>query len=266
MIGAFARAGARLAEPRYLDAARRAAALRARHAGGRRDGHAAALVARRQRPRAGLPRRLRVPGRGPARAARRDRRAGVGRGGAAPRGGAGGAARRRRRRRLLRRGRRPAPAVPREAGVRRRRRLRQRHRRAQRGRAGAAHRRRAVGGSRRGHAARVRRRRWRRPRSPTSRSCARSSACASSSGRRHPPCASSPRRAHRRAARSDRAEPAAAPTASLEDEAYDAVEVYGRLGSSEDEEWKPFQLELDVRRGWHTNANPAARGPRRRRA
>ncbi len=52
----------------------------------------------------------------------------------------------------------------------------------------------------------------------------------------------------------------AAATPSLEDEAYDAVEVQGRLGSSEDEEWKPFRVELDVRRGWHTNANPAAEG------
>ena len=56
------------------------------------------------------------------------------------------------------------------------------------------------------------------------------------------------------------AEPPAAAEPSLEDEAYDAVEVQGRLGSAEDEEWKPFRLELDVRRGWHTNANPAAEG------
>jgi hypothetical protein len=47
---------------------------------------------------------------------------------------------------------------------------------------------------------------------------------------------------------------------SLEDEAYDAVEVYGRLGSAEDEEWKPFHLELELRKGWHANANPAAQG------
>jgi hypothetical protein len=51
---------------------------------------------------------------------------------------------------------------------------------------------------------------------------------------------------------------AAAP--SLEDEAYDAVAVEGRLGSAADEDWKPFRLELEVRRGWHTNANPAGDG------
>ncbi|MGE5126073.1 MAG: protein-disulfide reductase DsbD domain-containing protein, partial [Betaproteobacteria bacterium] len=54
-------------------------------------------------------------------------------------------------------------------------------------------------------------------------------------------------------------EPVAA-TPSLEDEAYDAVEVEGRLGSGDDEEWKPFRLELALRRGWHTNANPAGEG------
>ena len=47
MIAAMARAGARLAEPRYLDAARRAARLRAREPGRRRD--APALLARRPR-------------------------------------------------------------------------------------------------------------------------------------------------------------------------------------------------------------------------
>ncbi len=50
------------------------------------------------------------------------------------------------------------------------------------------------------------------------------------------------------------------PPSSLEDEAYAAVEVEGRLGRGEDEEWKPFRLELDVRRGWHANANPAGEG------
>jgi len=48
--------------------------------------------------------------------------------------------------------------------------------------------------------------------------------------------------------------------ASLEEEAEGAVELYGSLGRSEDEEWKPFRVELDVHRGWHTNANPAAQG------
>jgi len=63
--------------------------------------------------------------------------------------------------------------------------------------------------------------------------------------------------------------PALAPAASsapasageaLEEEAYAAVEIDARLGSSEDEDWKPFRLELSVRRGWHVNANPAGAG------
>jgi uncharacterized protein YyaL (SSP411 family) len=57
--------------------------------------------------------------------------------------------------------------------------------------------------------------------------------------------------------------PAAAPVPelpTLEDEAYEAVEVDGQLGRGEDEEWKPFRIELAVRRGWHTNANPAGAG------
>jgi hypothetical protein len=44
---------------------------------------------------------------------------------------------------------------------------------------------------------------------------------------------------------------------ALEEEAYAAVEIDARLGTSEDEEWKPFRLELSVRKGWHVNANPA---------
>jgi uncharacterized protein YyaL (SSP411 family) len=59
------------------------------------------------------------------------------------------------------------------------------------------------------------------------------------------------------------AEPPAAPDApvpSLEEEAYDALEVEARLGTSDDEEWKPFRLELRLRRGWHVNANPAGAG------
>ena len=51
-------------------------------------------------------------------------------------------------------------------------------------------------------------------------------------------------------------------TATLEDEAYDAVEIDARLGSSEDDDWKPFRVELTVRKGWHVNANPAGSGPR----
>jgi hypothetical protein len=55
-------------------------------------------------------------------------------------------------------------------------------------------------------------------------------------------------------------EPPAAASPSLEDEAYGAVDVEAKLGSSEDEEWKPFRVEMDVRRGWHANANPAGDG------
>ena len=47
---------------------------------------------------------------------------------------------------------------------------------------------------------------------------------------------------------------------ALEEEAYAAVEIDARLGSSEDEHWKPFRLELSVRKGWHVNANPAGAG------
>jgi len=44
---------------------------------------------------------------------------------------------------------------------------------------------------------------------------------------------------------------------ALEEEAYAAVEIEARLGTSEDEQWKPFRVELGVRKGWHVNANPA---------
>ena len=55
---------------------------------------------------------------------------------------------------------------------------------------------------------------------------------------------------------------AAAPSAAeaLEEEAYAAVEIEGRLGTSEDEEWKPFRIELDVKKGWHVNATPPGAG------
>jgi hypothetical protein len=56
--------------------------------------------------------------------------------------------------------------------------------------------------------------------------------------------------------------PAPAPPASdaLEEEAYEAVEVDARLGSSDDDDWMPFRVELAVRKGWHVNAHPAAPG------
>jgi hypothetical protein len=61
---------------------------------------------------------------------------------------------------------------------------------------------------------------------------------------------------------SEAAGPTAAPSATgtLEDEAYDAVEIDARLGTSEDDEWKPFRVEMTVRKGWHVNANPAGPG------
>jgi uncharacterized protein YyaL (SSP411 family) len=53
---------------------------------------------------------------------------------------------------------------------------------------------------------------------------------------------------------------AEAPAAALEEEAYEAVLIDARLGSSEEDDWKPFKVELEVRKGWHVNANPAAAG------
>jgi uncharacterized protein YyaL (SSP411 family) len=52
----------------------------------------------------------------------------------------------------------------------------------------------------------------------------------------------------------------ATPVGSLEDEARDVVEVDARLERGTDEEWKPFRVELAVARGWHINANPAGDG------
>ena len=42
---------------------------------------------------------------------------------------------------------------------------------------------------------------------------------------------------------------------ALEEEARDAVEVEGHLGSSEDEVWKPFRVDLQIRPGFHINGN-----------
>jgi uncharacterized protein YyaL (SSP411 family) len=47
---------------------------------------------------------------------------------------------------------------------------------------------------------------------------------------------------------------------ALEEEAYEAVEIDARLGSSDDDDWKPFRVELAVRKGWHVNAHPAGPG------
>jgi hypothetical protein len=70
-----------------------------------------------------------------------------------------------------------------------------------------------------------------------------------------------PRRARPEASPAPAApESTASPGPSLEEEAYDAVDVVATLGSSEDEEWKPFQVEIEVKRGWHLNASPAGAG------
>jgi hypothetical protein len=42
----------------------------------------------------------------------------------------------------------------------------------------------------------------------------------------------------------------------LEDEARDAVEIEGHLGAGAEGVWHPFTVELEVRSGFHVNANP----------
>ena len=37
----------------------------------------------------------------------------------------------------------------------------------------------------------------------------------------------------------------------------EAVEIVGRLGSGEDEVWRPFTVDLAIRPGFHLNPNPA---------
>ncbi|HUL76733.1 MAG TPA: DUF255 domain-containing protein [Vicinamibacteria bacterium] len=54
--------------------------------------------------------------------------------------------------------------------------------------------------------------------------------------------------------------PAAPVAVALEDVAYDVVEMEGKLGRSDDDEWKPFRIDIAVRGGWHVNANPAGAG------
>jgi uncharacterized protein YyaL (SSP411 family) len=44
---------------------------------------------------------------------------------------------------------------------------------------------------------------------------------------------------------------------ALEDEAREAVEIEGRLGSGVDDVWRPFTVDLVIRRGFHVNSNPA---------
>ncbi len=65
------------------------------------------------------------------------------------------------------------------------------------------------------------------------------------------------------ATRAAEVEPAVAPASAaeaLEEEAYEAAEIEGRLGSSDDDDWKPFRVEIEVRKGWHVNANPGGPG------
>ncbi len=56
------------------------------------------------------------------------------------------------------------------------------------------------------------------------------------------------------------AQPVVPAVDALEDEAYELAEIEGRLGTSEDEDWKPFRIEVALRKGWHVNANPAGAG------
>jgi hypothetical protein len=50
--------------------------------------------------------------------------------------------------------------------------------------------------------------------------------------------------------------PPAASEVDLDDEAREVVEVGGRLGAGA-EDWRPFSVDLKIRKGWHLNANPA---------
>jgi uncharacterized protein YyaL (SSP411 family) len=51
--------------------------------------------------------------------------------------------------------------------------------------------------------------------------------------------------------------PAGSAVEALEELGRDAVDVDGRLGAGEDEAWKPFTVDLEIRHGFHLNANPA---------
>jgi hypothetical protein len=51
-------------------------------------------------------------------------------------------------------------------------------------------------------------------------------------------------------------EPRVSATETLEDEARAVVEVRGELGRGDDDVWKPFTLDLDIRRGFHVNPHP----------
>jgi hypothetical protein len=47
---------------------------------------------------------------------------------------------------------------------------------------------------------------------------------------------------------------------ALEEAAYAAAEIEARLGRGDDDVWKPFRVELTLKPGWHANANPAGDG------
>ena len=266
MIGAMARAGARLAEPRYLDGRRRAAGFVLEHL----RAPAGTLQHACARGRATVPGLLDdyaflVEGLLQLHAATGE--AALARRGGAPRSDEQEAtARRRRRRRLLRRGRGPASALPRPS-------------RAYDGAVASGngvsalnlvelsrlHRRRRT-------SRRAPRRRcspsptaWRRSRSRTSRSCVRSSDSATAARRSSRRAAArTPGRGPRRddgAGRGAGRRPAAAARRSRR---RPTTPSRSRRGSaaSDDEEWKPFQLELDVRRGLAREREPGGRRAR----
>jgi uncharacterized protein YyaL (SSP411 family) len=55
----------------------------------------------------------------------------------------------------------------------------------------------------------------------------------------------------------DELPPRASATEALEDEARAVVELTGELGRAHDDVWKPFTLDLDIHRGFHVNPHPA---------
>ncbi len=61
------------------------------------------------------------------------------------------------------------------------------------------------------------------------------------------------------ASESSKTRPAGAPGGSTEALARDVVRVSGRFdGPPAADGWRPFTIELDIREGWHVNANPAS--------
>ena len=251
MIGAHGARRERSCASRATSAAaERAARFVLEHLRDADTGDAAARLARGAGAGPGAPRRLRVPRRGPAASCTRRpaRRAGSTRPcgcseeqerrlGDADGGGYFAA------------GDDPRLLVRAKPALRRRRGLRQRRRGGERRRARPAHRRARSIAAGRGGAARLRgrdgrgaaRARHADPRAGAAARAAREPTAAAHRPRRPaPPCPS--RRAE-----------------ALEEEAYAAVEIDARLGSSEDEEWKPFRLELSVQQGLARERQPGGR-------